>query len=143
MVGHSGKERQNYERFRHVLISVQKKYPNIFLSLSTVINGRSSNHISLIKACAPNRILVESDYNTVDMCAERTWDMVQVVAKVKGWKVENEWTEEEGNESDWGVIRRLESNWKRFQGGNHQFVTSKRRQRQKREEWLSDSENDE
>ncbi|THV07458.1 Metallo-dependent hydrolase [Dendrothele bispora CBS 962.96] len=107
---------------------IQKKYPNIFLSLSTAINSRSSNHRSLIDACSPDRILVESDYHTVDMCAERTWDMVQIVAEVKGWKIETEWTEET-DESKWGVVRRLESNWKRFRNGNHQMVTSKRRQK--------------
>ncbi|KAF5368579.1 hypothetical protein D9758_002183 [Tetrapyrgos nigripes] len=121
---------------------IQKKYPNVFLSLSTVINSRSSNHRSLISACSPERILVESDFNNVDMCAERTWDMVQTVADVKGWRIETEWAEGL-NEADWGVVRRLEANWGRFRAGNHQLVASKRRQKQKQQEWISDSEEDE
>jgi hypothetical protein len=85
----------------------------VFLSLSTVINGRSSNHKALIAACSPGRILVESDFNDIDKCAERTWDIVQAIAAVKGWRVEEKWVDNL-DESDWGAVRRLEENWFAF-----------------------------
>ncbi|KAF5388493.1 hypothetical protein D9757_004727 [Collybiopsis confluens] len=92
---------------------VQRRYPNTFLSLSTVINGRSPNHLSLIQLCDPHRILVESDYNDINMCTSQTWEMVQTVAQVKGWTVETDW--DEGQEpSEFGVVRRLKDNWLRF-----------------------------
>jgi Tat protein secretion system quality control protein TatD with DNase activity len=85
----------------------------VFLSLSTVINGRSSNHKALIATCSPDRILVESDFNDVNKCTERTWDMIQSIAAVKGWHVEEEWIENLA-ESDWGAVRKLEENWFAF-----------------------------
>ncbi|KIK70620.1 hypothetical protein GYMLUDRAFT_149638 [Collybiopsis luxurians FD-317 M1] len=100
------------------LKDVQRRYSNTFLSLSTVINSRSSNYLSLIQVCDPNRILAESDYNDINMCASQTWDIVQTIAQVKGWTVETEWNEEE-DPSKFGVVRRLEENWLRFKAGNH------------------------
>lgn len=88
------------------------------MSLSTVINGRSSNHRALIQACSPHRILVESDYHPVEHCAERTWEMVLVVAEIKGWTVETTWIQDLRVE-DWGAVRRLERNWQEFREGNH------------------------
>ncbi|KAJ4002267.1 hypothetical protein F5050DRAFT_1559054 [Lentinula boryana] len=102
-----------------MLKDIQRRYPNAFLSLSTVINGRSPNHISLIKVCDPLRILVESDYNDVDMCTEQTWDMVRTVADVKGWPIETEWNEDNDHSSERGTVRRLEENWLRFKAGHH------------------------
>ncbi|KIJ22014.1 hypothetical protein PAXINDRAFT_173990 [Paxillus involutus ATCC 200175] len=98
--------------------AIEKRHINVYMSLSTAINGRSPSHRSLITACSPHRILVESDYHLVDQCAKRTWDMVLIVAEVKGWSVETIWTEDV-SEGDWGVVRRLEKNWKEFQNGNH------------------------
>jgi len=43
--------------------------------------------------------------------------MLRIVAEVKGWPVEKTW--EEVEESQWGVVRRLENNWRRFVQGNH------------------------
>jgi len=102
----------------HILLysqGLQKKHRNVFLSLSSVINGRSPNHKALIAACESNRILVESDYYDVDMCAERTWDMLETVAEVKGWHVEEEWVNDL-EESQWGVVHKLEENWFAFKG---------------------------
>ncbi|KAF9245860.1 TatD DNase family Scn1 [Melanogaster broomeanus] len=98
--------------------AIEKRHTNVYMSLSTVINGRSPNHRALIAACSSHRILVESDYHPVDQCAERTWDMVLAVAEIKGWFVETTWMEDLGEE-DWGVVRRLEKNWKEFRNGNH------------------------
>jgi len=85
----------------------------VFLSLSTIVNGRSLNHEALIAACSPGRILVESDFNEVDKCTERTWDMVQSVAAIKGWHTEEKWMDNL-EECDWGVVRKLEENWFTF-----------------------------
>lgn len=97
---------------------MQKHHLNVYMSLSTVINGRSLNHRALIEACSPSRILVESDYHPVEQCAKRTWEMVLVVAEIKGWDVETTWVDDLRME-DWGVVRRLERNWREFQKGNH------------------------
>jgi hypothetical protein len=40
------------------------------------------------------------------------------VARVKGWSVEEEWVDELANE-EWGVVRRLEANWKAFKDGEN------------------------
>jgi len=85
----------------------------VFLSFSTVINGRSPNHKALIAACSPDRILVESDFNDIDECTGRTWDMVHSIASIKGWHVEEEWIEDL-LEINWGAVRRLEQNWFSF-----------------------------
>ena len=77
------------------LTSMQKRHPNVFLSLSTAINSRSANHRALIAACAPSRLLVESDFCNVRFCTTRTWDMVRIVAEVKGWRIEQDWEEED------------------------------------------------
>ncbi|EJD03792.1 TatD DNase family Scn1 [Fomitiporia mediterranea MF3/22] len=98
--------------------AVEKSHPNAFLSLSTVINGRSPNHRKLIDVVSPDRLLVESDIHEIGQCAARTWDMVLTIADVKGWKVEEKW-EDEVDESKWGVVRRLEHNFKLFMEGGH------------------------
>jgi hypothetical protein len=95
------------------------------MSLSTVINGRSPSaalHLkSLVSACPDNRILAESDFGDVNYCAERTWDMVLILADIKGWQVEKDWDDswadsddQEGVRIAWGVVTHLEANWKIF-----------------------------
>ncbi|KAF9270711.1 Metallo-dependent hydrolase [Marasmius fiardii PR-910] len=115
---------------------IERKYSNVFLSLSTVINSRSPNHSALIEVCSPDRILVESDYNHISMCTKRTWDMLRTVADIKGWSIETEWVEDVA-ESDWGAIRMLERNWKRFQLGNHAPIVG-RKKKKAAEDWMSD-----
>ncbi|KAF9041837.1 Metallo-dependent hydrolase [Hymenopellis radicata] len=105
---------------------IEKKHNNTFLSLSTVINSRSSNHIALIKECSPDRILVESDYNDINFCTQQTFNILKVVAQTK---------------ASWGAVRRLEENWKVFKSGNHSSPESRASKEKKRhEEWLSDSD---
>ena len=84
----------------------------LYMSLSTGINGKSSGHRALIAACAPDRILVESDTHDPSECASRTWDMICIVAQVKKWSLENKWTEEESKEP--GAIMQLARNWDVF-----------------------------
>lgn len=90
----------------------------MFLSLSTVINSRSLNHRALIASCSPDRLLVESDYNNVDMCTERTWEMIKIVAEVKGWPLEEVWADDL-DKSKWGAVRKLEENWFSFRRNHH------------------------
>jgi len=98
----------------------QKHHPNVYLSLSTAINGRSSGHVALIRACAPTRILVESDYHNAYDAPARTWDMARIVAETLGWPIEDAWEDEpERDELQWGVVRRLEANWRAFLKGGH------------------------
>ncbi|PPQ79424.1 hypothetical protein CVT25_002694 [Psilocybe cyanescens] len=106
---------------------LEKKHVNVFLSLSTVINHKHANHRALIAQCSSDRILAESDYNDIDMCAPQTWDIIKIIAEVKGWPVEQEWVnDDEIKENDWGVVRRLEKNWLRFKNGHHQMPQKKK-----------------
>lgn len=106
--------------------AIEKRHRNVFMSLSTAINGRSPNHRALIAACSPHRILVESDYHAIEGCTRRTWDMVLTVAEVKGWSVEMTWIDDDIREEEWGVVRHLENNWHEFRLRNHAAPQSAR-----------------
>ncbi|THH21225.1 hypothetical protein EW146_g296 [Bondarzewia mesenterica] len=123
-----------------IWVEIEKRHPNVFLSLSTAINSRSPNHRALIAVCAPSRLLAESDYCNVRHCTQRTWDMVRIVAEVKGWRVEHNWSDEyeverETDESAWGVVRRLEENWRSFVKGGHKPVAVKSSRKGKWDDW--------
>ncbi|KAF8309019.1 Metallo-dependent hydrolase [Clavulina sp. PMI_390] len=108
---------------------IQKAHPNVFLSLSTAINLRLSGHVALIKTASPDRILVESDCLTIKACGPQTWDILKVVAELRGWRIEqteadvldassdNAEAGEEGN--GMGAVRRLMLNWELFVNGGH------------------------
>ncbi|PFH52242.1 hypothetical protein AMATHDRAFT_74306 [Amanita thiersii Skay4041] len=98
--------------------AIEKAHPNVFMSVSTVINGRNRNLQSLIAACSPNRIMVESDYNNVEMTTPNTWEILLLVANVKGWHIEQEWLQQLPL-NEWGAVRRLEANWIKFGRGVH------------------------
>lgn len=107
----------------------QKKHDNVFMSLSSVINHKHPNFRELIAVCSPDRILAESDYNDIDQVTPQTWDIVKIIAEVRGWPLEMEWRDDpELEEKDWGVVRRLERNWNRFKAGNY-FSTATKRNR--------------
>lgn len=111
----------------------QKRHPNVYLSLSTAINGRSPSHIALIRACAPSRILVESDYHDACDAPARTWDMACIVAEALGWPIEDTWEDDpERDESEWGVVRRLEVNWHTFVKGGHLAPVKRARAKERR-----------
>lgn len=114
-----------------ILMYSQKKHENVFLSLSTVINSKHANHRPLIASCSPNRILVESDYHDIDLCTTQTWDIIKIVAEVKGWPIETEWIDDTRlEEGQWGVVRKLERNWLRFKHGRHTVPQKKSKKRQ-------------
>ncbi|KAL1719439.1 hypothetical protein EV715DRAFT_290152 [Schizophyllum commune] len=97
--------------------TVEAAHPNAFLSLSTGINMRqphgsapsSSNPSSsdpsstqdpntippipkslstLILSAHPSRLLAESDWHDAGESGQRTWEMLNIIARVKGWDVE-------------------------------------------------------
>ncbi|KAH9178653.1 TatD DNase family Scn1 [Lactarius sanguifluus] len=95
-------------------------HPNVYLSLSTAINGGIPNFVALVRECAPTRLLVESDWPDARDAPTRTWDMACMVAEIHGWPVEDTWEDTPpSDEAKWGVIRRLESNWRTFVKGGH------------------------
>ncbi|KAL5534081.1 hypothetical protein ACEPAG_542 [Sanghuangporus baumii] len=111
---------------------IEKSNPNIYLSLSIAINGRSPNHRRLIASASPDRLLAESDIHDLTQCTKRTWDMVLTIAEVKGWNVEEQW-EDTLDENEWGVVRRLEHNFQNFVKGGHKPKENNRFGRRKRE----------
>ncbi|KAI0361045.1 Metallo-dependent hydrolase [Trametes cingulata] len=126
---------------------LSKRHPNVFLSLSTAINARSPAHRALAAACAPDRILVESDFHDVRLSAPYTWHMLRTIAEVKGWRVEDAWDEayEDAPEEEWGAVRRLEENWKVFVRGGHaerEHVKRKRRRDKAIEDWEAGEQSD-
>ena len=81
----------------------------------------------------------------------QTIKMLHTVSEIKGWPIEQEWTDDEDvngvgagrqkPESEWGAVRRLEANWKSFLKGGHrpeQKVLSKFKRFQN--DWVSDDE---
>ena len=132
----------------------QKKYCNVFISPSTIHNTRSGNFKKLVETVSPNRLLIESDYNTMSELMPQTVKMLNTVSEIKGWPIEQEWIDDENvdgvstnprtPESEWGAVRRLEANWKAFVKGGHrpeQKVLSKFKKF--KNDWVSDDEADE
>lgn len=90
------------------------------MSFSTVINLKHNNLRELIATCPDDRILVESDYNDIDFVTSQTWDMIKLIAQVREWPIESEWLDDTKiQDSEWGIVRRLEKNWEVFKHGNH------------------------
>lgn len=83
--------------------------------------------------------MVESDYNDAAHLTSQTWDIIKVVAEVKGWPIEDHW-EADLSEDQWGVVRRLENNFKLFQRGGHAPIRKKDRRKLLLEDWESDDE---
>ena len=131
----------------------QKKHCNVFISLSTVINGRSENHKKLIATVSPDRLLIESDFHTMSELASQTVQMLNTVSEIKGWPIEQEWIDDEDPdgvdtrsripEKEWGAVRRLEANWKAFVKGGHR-PEKKVRSKFKRfqNDWVSGDEDE-
>ncbi|KAI0639945.1 hypothetical protein C8Q77DRAFT_1044388 [Trametes polyzona] len=126
---------------------ISNRHPNVFLSLSTAINARSPAHRALAAACAPDRILVESDLHDLRLAARYTWHMLCAVAAAKGWRVEDApWDADESDEAEkeeeWGAVRRLEENWRIFERGMHAERVGRKGRRRDRaiEEWEARNE---
>ena len=83
--------------------------------------------------------MVESDFNDAAYLASQTCDMLTTIAEVKGWPIEQSW-DADIPEAQWGVVRRLESNWLRFERANHAPIRKKDRRKLLLEDWESDEE---
>ncbi|KAF6766704.1 TatD DNase family Scn1 [Ephemerocybe angulata] len=116
----------------------EKAFSNVFVSLSTVINHKHSSLTRLIDMCSPDRILAESDYNNVEMCTPQVLQIIELIAEVKGWRIEEEWVEEL-EEAKWGAVRRLAENWKRFKKGGHPPPTRTLSKRARKKQLLDSS----
>jgi Tat protein secretion system quality control protein TatD with DNase activity len=92
----------------------------VYMSLSTAINEKSTGFRSLIAICPSDRILAESDTHEVSRCASRTWSMVTSIAEVKEWRIEGSLKDIEDFEGESaGVIQRLARNWESFRRGRY------------------------
>jgi hypothetical protein len=118
----------------------QKAHQNVYLSLSTAINVRpnSSMHIQLIQACNPTRLLVESDYPHISDTTQRTWDVLCLIARERGWRIENEWDYPEEafrdgeHDETWGAVKRIEMNWHAFRKGGRGLLPEKESKKERR-----------
>jgi len=126
--------------------SLQKANNNIFLSLSTIINGRSENHEHLIRHCRADRLLAESDYNDIKFVTSRTWEILETISMIRGWPLETSWEIDAPEEQEgWGTVRRLEANFAVFLKGGHKDIPPKRNRklRKQLESYPSDEESSE
>ncbi|KAF8760059.1 TatD related DNase [Rhizoctonia solani] len=73
--------------------SIEKTHHNVYLSLSTAINIRPNSGavLDLIQSCDPTRLMVESDFPYISDTTQRTWDILCLIARERGWRVEGEW----------------------------------------------------
>jgi len=90
----------------------QKHFPNLFLSPSIAISGRTPVTPHLIRAADPSRLLVESDTHLIQDTTKRVWAATVWIAKCRGWEIEQR--EADFEREGLGVVRRLEDNWQRF-----------------------------
>ncbi|KAG9128531.1 hypothetical protein FRC07_005898 [Ceratobasidium sp. 392] len=120
--------------------SIEKLHQNVYLSLSTTINVRpnSTMHLQLIQACNPTRLLVESDYPYISGSTQRTWDILCLIARERGWQIENEWNypddayTEGKHDEGWGAVKRIEANWYAFRKGGKGVLPEKESKKDKR-----------
>ncbi|KAF7303168.1 TatD DNase family Scn1 [Mycena kentingensis (nom. inval.)] len=92
------------------LKQLQRAHRNCLMSISTTINAKSRHLRPLIAACAPDRLLIESDYNNIDNSTAQCLEILNIVSEVRGWPIETEWVESETE----GAVHRLEANWEAF-----------------------------
>jgi TatD DNase family protein len=79
-----------------------KRPMKVYMSFSVAINGRLGNKLlQLIEKVPDDRLLIESDYNTPKGIDEAMADITRVVAKAKGWTIEQ-------------VVRTCRNNWLEF-----------------------------
>lgn len=79
--------------------SCQKQLSNLYASPSIYITGRNSNPVGLIRAISADRMLVESDTHDVTRCTRLVWGATEWIARVKGWELESDTTENWSAES--------------------------------------------
>ncbi|KAG8745592.1 hypothetical protein FRC10_007483 [Ceratobasidium sp. 414] len=119
---------------------IEKSHQNVYLSLSTAINVRpnSNMHLQLIQACDPTRLLVESDYPYISDTTQRIWDVLCLIARERGWRIESEWDYPEGapaegkHDGSWGAVKRMEVNWHTFREGGRGALPEKESKKERR-----------
>ncbi|CAE6450203.1 unnamed protein product [Rhizoctonia solani] len=121
--------------------SIEKAHQNAYLSLSTAINIRPNSNavLQLIRSCDPTRLMAESDFPYISDTTQRTWDMICLIARERGWRVEDEWDYPEAtdqvegkHEETWGVVKRMESNWNTFRKGGNGLLPNKESKKDRR-----------
>ncbi|TPX37530.1 hypothetical protein SmJEL517_g00662 [Synchytrium microbalum] len=71
------------------LLKIPKIGNRIYVSFSTVINGGKSEKLEKrIRAVPEDRLLIESDYNTMDAIDLQIAQIAHVVAEARGWTLE-------------------------------------------------------
>jgi Tat protein secretion system quality control protein TatD with DNase activity len=102
----------------HPILSEQRHFPNLFLSPSIAISGRTPVTPHLIRAADPDRLLVESDTHLIQDTTKRVWATAVWIANCRGWRIERTaedlQSEPAGPDGEQGVVKRLEANWERF-----------------------------
>ena len=64
--------------------------------------------------------------------------MACIVAETLGWPIEDAWQDgPEPDESQWGVVRRLETNWRAFLKGGHSAPVKRLTARERRRQYYS------
>jgi hypothetical protein len=59
--------------------------------------------------------------------------MVCIIAETRGWPIEDVWEDSSPlDEAQWGVVRRLEANWRAFVKGGHAAPAKKPTARERR-----------
>ena len=83
--------------------------------------------------------MVESDFPCISDTTQRTWDILCLVAREHGWRIEEEWdypetTEQsEGkHEETWGAVKRIESNWNAFSKGGKGLLPNQESKKDRR-----------
>ncbi|KEP55483.1 TatD family hydrolase [Rhizoctonia solani 123E] len=121
--------------------SIERAHQNVYLSLSTAINIRpnSTAVLQLIQSCDPTRLMVESDFPYISDTTQRTWDMLCLVARERGWRIEEEWDYQETteqaegkHEETWGAVKRMESNWNTFSKGGKGLLPNQESKKDRR-----------
>ena len=72
----------------HHILPEQRHFPNLFLSPSIAISGRTPVTPHLIRAADPDRLLVESDTHLIQDTTKRVWAATVWIASCRGWKIE-------------------------------------------------------
>jgi hypothetical protein len=83
--------------------------------------------------------MVESDFPYLSDTTQRTWDILCLIARERGWRLEEEWDYPEiepqydGKHAEtWGAVRRMEANWNAFRRGGKGLLPSKESRKEKR-----------
>lgn len=71
---------------------------------------------------------MESDYAIVTQTAQRSWDILEIIANIRGWRIEQspeEVVQEPPAGEEPGAVRRFMLNWEAFTKGDHSSVPLK------------------